>query len=419
MRPKQKKMSKKIVVVGGGAAGLFAAGVAAKEGAEVVLFEKNASFGKKLNITGKGRCNITNNCDMEGLMSNIPVNGRFMYSAFSAFSPQDMMAFLEERGVEVKTERGDRVFPCSDRAQDVTDALVSFCRENSVEFLHETVEEIISDGERITGVNTRRGTIPCDAVIVATGGVSYPLTGSTGDGYQFARALGHTVVPPKGSLVPLVCERELCKSAQGLTLKNVVLSAYDSKGKKLFSEIGEMLFTHFGISGPLVLSASAHMRDFSEEKYYVCIDLKPGLVPEKLEDRILRDIEEKKNKDISNLLRGLLPASMIGIVLKKAEIDGSVKANSLTREMRKKLRDTLKSLRLEVDGKRPVEEAIVTSGGVNVREINPKTMESKKVSGLYFAGEVLDVDGYTGGFNLQIAWSSAYSAGKFAARDGE
>ncbi len=410
-------MVRNVVVVGAGAAGLFAAGIAAEAGASVTVFEKNPYPGKKLNITGKGRCNVTNNCDFDELMANIPQNPRFMYSAFSAFTPQDMMAFLEKEGVELKTERGGRVFPVSDRARDITDALYAFAKRNGAKFKTAKVEELIIENEAVCGVRTALETVSCDAVIVATGGASYPLTGSTGDGYRFAESVGHTVVSPRGSLVPLCAERELCRTAQGLTLKNVVLSAFNEKGKQLFSEIGEMLFTHFGMSGPLVLSASAHMRDFEKERYYVTIDLKPGLTPEKLEERILRDIEEKKNKDLANILRGLLPSGMIPIVLKKSGIDASVKGNSLTREMRRNLRDTLKSLKFDIDEKRPIEEAIITSGGVNVREINPKTMESKKISGLYFAGEVLDVDAYTGGFNLQIAWSSAYVAGKSVAEE--
>ena len=410
-------MSKKVVVIGAGAAGLFAAGIAAEAGASVTVFEKNTYPGKKLNITGKGRCNVTNNCDFDELMANVPQNPRFMYSAFSAFSPQDMMAFLQREGIELKTERGGRVFPVSDRARDITDALYAFAKRNGAKFRTAKVEELLVENGAVCGVRTADGKTSCDAVIVATGGASYPLTGSTGDGYRFAESAGHTVCEPRGSLVPLCAEREVCRTAQGLTLKNVVLSAFNEKGKLLFSEIGEMLFTHFGMSGPLVLSASAHMRNFDKEKYRVTIDLKPGLTPEKLEERILRDIEEKKNKDIANILRGLLPSGMIPIVLAKSGIEGSVKGNSLTREMRKKLRDTLKSLRFEIDEKRPIEEAIITSGGVNVREVNPKTMESKKTSGLYFAGEVLDIDAYTGGFNLQIAWSSAYVAGKSSAEE--
>jgi len=412
-------MVRNVVVIGAGAAGLFAAGIAAEAGAAVTVFEKNPYPGKKLNITGKGRCNVTNNCDFDELMSNIPQNPRFMYSSFSAFLPQDMMAFLEREGVALKTERGGRVFPVSDRARDVTDALVGFAKRNGAKFKTGNVEEVVCENGAVKGVRTANGTVLCDAVIIATGGVSYPLTGSSGDGYRFAESAGHTVIKPRGSLVPLCSERELCKTAQGLTLKNVVLSAFNQKGKLLFSEIGEMLFTHFGMSGPLVLSASAHMRDFENEKYYVTIDLKPGLTHEKLEDRILRDVEAKKNKDVANLLRGLLPSGLIPIVLRKSGIDASVKGNSLTREMRRALRDTLKAMRFEIDEKRPIEEAIITSGGVNIREINPKTMESKITRGLYFAGEVLDVDAYTGGFNLQIAWSSAYSAGKSAAGTGE
>ncbi len=409
-------MSRKIIIIGAGAAGLFAAGVAAHNGADVIVFEKNAAPGKKLNITGKGRCNITNNCDFQELIVNLPKNARFMYSSFSAFSPQDMMAFLEELGVPLKTERGYRVFPESDRARDVTEALVRYLENGGAHIEQAEVTEILTEPGSVCGVVANGREYRCDAVIVATGGVSYPLTGSTGDGYEFAKSCGHKIVEPQGSLVPLVAEEKLCRSAQGLTLKNVTLTAYNQKGNVLFSELGEMLFAHFGITGPLVLSASAHMRDFGNEKYHVCIDLKPGLSAEKLEERLLRDIEEKKNKDMHNLLRGLLPSGIIPMVLNKAEIDGTVKANSLTREMRRALRDTLKALRIDIDGKRPIAEAIITSGGVDVREINPKTMESKIMSGLYFAGEVLDVDAYTGGFNLQIAWSSAYSAGTYAAQ---
>jgi len=404
-------MSRKIIIIGAGAAGLFAAGVAAHNGADVIVFEKNAAPGKKLNITGKGRCNITNNCDFQELIVNLPKNARFMYSSFSAFSPQDMMAFLEELGVPLKTERGYRVFPESDRARDVTEALVRYLKNGGAHIEQAEVTEILTEPSSVCGVVANGREYRCDAVIVATGGVSYPLTGSTGDGYEFAKSCGHKVVEPQGSLVPLVAEEKLCRSAQGLTLKNVTLTAYNQKGNVLFSELGEMLFAHFGITGPLVLSASAHMRDFGNEKYHVCIDLKPGLSAEKLEERLLRDIEEKKNKDMHNLLRGLLPSGIIPMVLNKAGIDGTVKANSLTREMRRALRDTLKALRIDIDGKRPIAEAIITSGGVDVREINPKTMESKIMSGLYFAGEVLDVDAYTGGFNLQIAWSTAVAAG--------
>ncbi len=409
-------MNKKVIVIGAGAAGLLAAGVACRNGADVTVLEKNPYAGKKLNITGKGRCNVTNNCGLEDLLSNIPQNARFMYSAFSAFSPQDMMALLEDLGVKLKTERGFRVFPESDNAREITDALVKYLKSGGAKIEQDTVSEVLVSGGVACGVRTQHGERMCDAVIVATGGISYPLTGSTGDGYEFARLCGHTIREPQGSLVPLVAEEKLCKSAQGLTLKNVTLTAKDEKGSVLFSELGEMMFTHFGITGPLVLSASAHMRDFENKKYQVSIDLKPGLSPEKLEERILRDVEEKKNKDIHNLLRGLLPARMIPIVLDKSGISAGVKANSITREMRKKLRDTLKELIINVDGKRPVSEAIITSGGVSVREVNPKTMESKITKGLYFAGEVLDVDAYTGGFNLQIAWSSAYCAGTYAAQ---
>ncbi len=410
-------MSKKIVVVGAGAAGLIAGAYAAKSGAEVTVVEKNSSPGKKLNITGKGRCNVTNNCDVKELLENIPGNPRFMHSAFAAFTPQDAMAMFESLGVMLKTERGFRVFPESDNAHEITDALVRLLKNNGGKIINDTVCELICENGTVKGVKGKNKTYLCDAVIVATGGVSYPGTGSTGDGYRFAEACGHSIKATTGSLVPLVGETELCRSAQGLSLKNVTLTAKNGNGKVLFSELGEMLFTHFGISGPLVLSASAHMRDFENESYYVEIDLKPGLTHEKLDERLLRDIGERKNADMRNLLRGLLPSGMVGIVLEKSGVDGAVKANGLTKEMRRALRDTLKCLRIDIDEKRPIAEAIVTSGGVNVREINPKTMESKLCKGLFFAGEVLDVDAYTGGFNLQIAWSSGYCAGIYAAAE--
>ncbi len=416
MSMKNSIMNKKIVVIGAGAAGMLAAAVAAENGADVTVLEKNARPGRKLNITGKGRCNVTNDCDVDGLLRNMTKNARFMYSSFSAFSPQDMMRLLETLGVQVKTERGARVFPCSDKASDVTDALVTYMRRGGVRIKTCEADGIVMTDDAVSGVRTVHGqVISCDAVILATGGISYPLTGSTGDGYRMARECGHTVTPLDGSLVPLVADPELCRKAQGLTLKNVTLTAYDERGKEVFSELGEMMFTHFGVTGPLVLSASAHMREFGKRKYYISIDLKPGLTHEKLEERLLRDMEEKKNKDITNLLRGLLPASIIPMILHKADVSGNVKVNSLTREMRGRLRNTLKALRFDVSGKRPVAEAVVTSGGISTSEINPKTMESKIVHGLYFAGEIIDVDAYTGGFNLQIAWSSAYAAGRYAA----
>lgn len=410
----------RIVVIGAGAAGLMTACAASELGADVVVIDKNKFPGRKLNITGKGRCNVTNNCDTETLIANIPRNPRFMYGAFSMFSPQDMMAYLEKLGVPLKTERGNRVFPVSDKASDVTNALFSHMKACGARFISDTVTAVKSkDGAIASVVCERAGEIACRAAVIATGGESYPLTGSTGDGYRFAEENGHNIREREASLVPLVSEPELCRKAQGLTLKNVVLTSYDEKNKEVFSELGEMMFTHFGITGPLVLSASAHMRDFGKHKYRISLDLKPALSAEKLEKRILKDIEEKKNKNMSNFLRGLLPESMIPIVLEKSDVAGDVKVNELTREKRRALRDTLKNLPLSIEGKRPISEAIITSGGVDVREINPKTMESKKVSGLFFAGEVIDVDGYTGGFNLQIAWSSAYCAGISAAKRRE
>ncbi len=418
MSMKSLTMSKRVIVIGAGAAGLLAGGFAAQNGADVLVLEKNKAPGRKLNITGKGRCNITNFCDTDGLMKNIAKNGRFMYSAFSAFSPQDMIDLLESLGVKTKVERGARVFPESDKAADVTNALCAFLRKNGGRIKQAEAEGLLFSDGCITGVKLRSGEeLSCDSVILATGGASYPLTGSTGDGYRMAKECGHTITELSPSLVALVAEPGFCKKAQGVSLKNVTLRAFDGGGKKLFEELGEMLFTHFGVSGPLVLSASAHMRDFAKNEYRISLDLKPGLSEEKLDARLLRDIEEKKNKDIGNLLRGLLPQGMISLILQKSGISPDVKGNSLTREERRKLVLTLKNLEIFVESKRPIEEAIITSGGVLTSEINPKTMESKKLKGLYFAGEIIDVDAYTGGFNLQIAWSSAYAAGTYASEE--
>ncbi len=404
------KMNKKIIIVGGGAAGMFAAIVAARKGLNVTLIEKNQKLGKKLAITGKGRCNLTNNCDRETLLLNVPQNPRFLYGAFSRFSSQDTMSFFEDLGVKLKTERGNRVFPVSDQAQEIIEALISEMKSLNVKVVCETVSEIICKEEKAIGVLTQKGELFADAVLVATGGISYPLTGSTGDGYIFAERAGHKIIKPRASLVPLVAEKEVCSSMQGLTLKNVTLSAYNQKGKCIFSELGEMLFTHFGVSGPLVLSASAHMRDMEKNKYTLKIDLKPALDAEKLNARILRDFDERKNQDIINALRGLLPAKMVLPVLNKAGISGDTKVHSIDKKARARLVETLKAFSIEVSSTRPVSEAVITSGGVCVSEIDPKTMMSKKMKNLYFAGEVIDTDAYTGGFNLQIAWSTAYVA---------
>ncbi len=406
-------MNEKIIVVGGGPAGMMAAHTAALYGAEVLLLEKNSRLGRKLLITGKGRCNITNHCDVNTFIQNITTNGRFLYGAASRFSPEDAIAYFENSGLPVKTERGNRVFPQSDRAYDVEAAMERNLRACGVEIKRETVTEIAAEDGRAAKVVCESGAeYPAKAVILATGGVSYPLTGSTGDGYRFAKELGHHIIPPKASLIPIVTEEEWCKKAQGLSLKNVRLTLVDRKEEKvLYEELGEMLFTHFGVSGPMVLSASAHIRGLEPHRYQLLIDLKPGLDEQQLDARLLRDFKENQNKDFSNSLGALLPRKLIPIVIRLSGIPFDQKVNQITREMRLKLLNVLKGLRLTVKEFRPVEEAIVTSGGVDVKEVNPKTMESKLVSGLYFAGELLDLDAYTGGFNLQIAFSTGYVAG--------
>ena len=407
---------KTIAVIGAGAAGLMAAGTAAQQGACVLLFEHNEKVGRKIAITGKGRCNVTNNCDQAEFLAHIPQNPRFLYSALGAFSVQDTMQFFETLGVPLKTERGSRVFPVSDKALDIVDALYGWVRRCGVTIVHEEVTKVCTtpDGAHVTGVMAGGRLRSADAVIVATGGKSYPLTGSTGDGYRFAQELGHKVTPIRASLVPLVCPGKTCPRLQGLSLKNVSLTIFENN-KKLHEGFGEMLFTHFGISGPLVLSASAHMRKWDKSTYRAEIDLKPALDEATLDKRILSDFSEQKNADFRNSLGKLLPRKLIPIVVERTGIDPHTKVNTVTKQERKKLVDTLKHFSLEVSALRPVEDAIITSGGVSVREIVPKTMESKKVSDLYFAGEVIDVDGYTGGFNLQVAWSTGYLAGYNAA----
>ena len=404
-----------IIVIGGGAAGMMAAITAARQGAGVTLLEPNERLGKKLNITGKGRCNVTNDCDQETLMANIPGNSRFLYSALTRFTPQDTMAFFEALGVPLKVERGNRVFPVSDRSFDISGALERELRRLHVRLLRERAAAITVENGAVTGVDTDRQHRPADAVVLATGGVSYPGTGSTGDGYAMAAALGHTIVPPRGSLVPLVSDDDCCRHMQGLSLKNVELTVYNSKNKAVFREFGEMLFTHFGVSGPLVLSASAHLRDWGKEQYRLSIDLKPALDQQKLESRILRDISESPNRDVEKLLCGLVPHSMAPVMTRRLGLPPTLKANSLTKEQRRGLIELLKHFTISVTGVRPVAEAIVTAGGVKVSEVKPNTMESKLVEGLYFAGEILDVDAYTGGFNLQIAWATGHLAGVCAA----
>ena len=409
---------KKTVIIGGGAAGLMAACAAAEKygGRAVTVIEKNRRPGRKLMITGKGRCNVTNNCDRDTLISNVPANGRFLFSAFSDFGTADTMEFFEKRGVPLKTERGNRVFPVSDKASDIVDALVNAVNKSGVKILTAEAEEILTENFSVTGVRTRDGEIlEADSVILATGGMSYPVTGSTGDGYEMAGMLGHTVTPLKASLVPLNVKQGFCSRLSGLSLKNVTLTVYESGRKKpVFSELGEMLFTFFCISGPLVLSASAHMRKMGSSEYTAYIDLKPALDEQKLDSRILRDFEEEKNRNFGNSLDKLLPKSIIPVIISLSGIAPDTKVNQISREQRARLCGVLKALRLDITGFRPIEEAIITGGGISVKEINPSTMESKLVSGLFFAGEIIDADAYTGGFNLQIAFSTGHLAGKNA-----
>jgi len=401
-------MSYDVIVIGGGPAGMFAAITAANNHKKVLLLERNDRLGKKLLITGKGRCNVTNDCDMQEVMQNIPRNGRFLYSALTEFPPRRIMDFLEAAGCPLKTERGNRVFPVSDQAQSVLDALKNEMRKAGVTVRTGRVKKILTGDSGVCGVQTDRETVECCGIILATGGVSYPATGSTGDGYAMAKQLGHTIIEPQGSLVPLETAGSDCPDMQGLALRNVAVKLLNAKGKVLYKDFGELLFTHFGISGPTVLSASCHLKG---EGCKLVIDLKPALEENKLNDRILRDLELYQNRAMENALTDLLPRSMIPVVLRRLEIDPAMQANSLTRQKRRALVELLKAFSVEITGKRPVAEAIITSGGVKTSEIDPKTMESKKVPGLYFAGEIIDCDAYTGGFNLQIAWATAYAAG--------
>ena len=408
--------SNKVIVIGGGAAGLFAAISAAESGADVILFEKNDRCGKKLRITGKGRCNVTNDCSTEEFLQNVPSNPRFLYSALNALSTQDVKDFFESEGVPLKTERGKRVFPVSDKAEDIVFALVSACRARGVKIINEKVNSLAISEEKINGVITDGGEYSADAVIVCTGGRSYTRTGSDGDGYGFARSAGHTVTPLLPSLVPIVCAGKLCPSLQGLSLKNVSLSITDKGTKKeVYSDFGEMMFTHFGITGPMVLSASAHIPDISSGRYEARINLKPALDEKTLDARLLSDFAKYSNKDLINALDDLLPKKLIPVAVSLSGIDPRKKINSITREERQSLISVIRGLKLSLIGFRPLEEAIITKGGVSVKEIDPKTMASKKCAGLYFAGEVIDVDAYTGGFNLQIAFATGKLAGQSAA----
>lgn len=410
----------KVIVVGAGAAGTIAAGKASENGAEVLLLERNEKIARKVMITGKGRCNVTNNVsDVQEFIQNIPGNGRFLYSAFAAFDNTEVMSFFEGYGVELKVERGNRVFPVSDKAVDIVDALNRYITSMGVTRKTERVTELITENGEIKGISTESGnTYFADSVIIATGGLSYPKTGSSGDGYTLAKSVGHTVTDLKPSLSALVCREGLCTECMGLSLKNVAVKICDTKKKKeIYDDFGEMLFTHFGVSGPMILSASAHMREMEKERYEIYLDLKPALSHEKLDARILRDFADNSNKSISNVMALLLPKSLISPVLRMAQIKQSEKVNQITKEMRKSLVDTIKSIKLTVMDFNDISEAIVTAGGVKVSEINPKTMESKLIKGLYFAGEVIDCDGYTGGFNLQIAFSTGFLAGDSASNN--
>ena len=391
---------------------------------EVIIIEKMNMLGKKLLITGKGRCNITSSLEMEDFIKNTPGNGMFLYSSFQQFTNKDIINFLKKQGLEVKEERGSRIFPITDKSTDVLNCFINRLKELKVKiYLNENVEQIITqkteEEQKVIGIKTNKRKIEADKVILATGGKSYPLTGSTGEGYKMAKELGHTITEIKPSLVPLETY-EVEKELQGLSLKNVKIQLKDTSKKRIiYEDFGEMIFTHFGVSGPTILSSSAHLvryknieNLFKERKIILKIDLKPALSEEKLNDRILRDFEEEKNKQFKNSLNKLLPQKMINSVIKKSKIDPQKQVNTITKQERTRLIEVLKGFELEIKKFRPIEEAIITSGGIKIKEINPKTMESKKVKGLYFAGEIIDVDSYTGGFNLQIAYSTGYVAGK-------
>lgn len=408
-----RTMSKRITVVGGGAAGMMAAVTAAQRGACVTLLEPNERLGKKLNITGKGRCNVTNNADLQTLLSNVPRNGKFLYSVFSRFDGRDAMAFFEDLGVPLKTERGNRVFPVSDRAFDVSAALERRLKALGVSIVRDRAVSLTLTDGAVRGVKGERRDYPSDAVILATGGVSYPATGSTGEGHRMAAEAGHTVTPLRGSLVPLR-DFGVGRRMQGLSLRNVGLTVFEND-KKIYTDFGELLFTHFGVSGPLILSASTHMRHFEKKAYRIEIDLKPALDEQQLDKRLLSDFTKYANSDFCNALDDLLPQKLIPVMVEWSEIPPHEKVHDLTKEQRRGLLRLLKHFPVAIAGPCPVTDAIVTSGGVKVGEIDPKTMESKVVKDLYFAGELIDVDAYTGGFNLQIAWATGRAAGEAAA----
>lgn len=414
-------MSMKVIVIGGGPAGMMAAITSAEQGNEVVLIEKNKVLGKKLSITGKGRCNITSSLNIDEFIKNSPGNGKFLFSAFNSFTNKDIIDFIENYGIKTKVERGNRVFPVTDKAQDVVNCFIKKLKALNVSIrLNTVVKDILTDNNKAIGVRTNNETLKADKIILATGGKSYPLTGSTGDGYKFAKKLGHTITELKPSLVPLVTyEAEMHKTLQGLSLKNVEIKLVDiSKNKEIYNDFGEMLFTHFGVSGPIVLSASSHLVRYKNiiellenKQIKLLIDFKPALSKEKLDQRILRDFEEEKNKSFKNSLDKLLPQKLIPEIVNKSNIDPNKKVNSITKEERENLLSILKQFEVTIKDFRPIEDAIITAGGISIKEINPKTMESKIINNLYFAGEIIDVDAYTGGFNLQIAYSTGYVAG--------
>lgn len=401
---------KTVAIIGGGPAGMLAAGTVARNGMKVFLIDKNKNLGKKLRITGKGRCNITNNADISDFFSQIPVNHKFLYSALYSFTNEDIIRLIEEQGVKTKVERGGRVFPESDNAHDVADALKHYALVQNVIWIRDTVTKIDIKNGKIVGVKLNKRELKCEAVILATGGMSYPLTGSDGSGYRLAEMLGHSIVKPTPSLIPIVTKEKWVSELSGLTLKNVELSAYNKNGRKIYSDFGEMIFTHFGISGPIVLSASAHLKAYEREQYRLRIDLKPALSEEQLDARIIRDFDKNKKKNLSNGLGELLPKALISVIIELSGIEPDKEISFVTKEERTKLMNIIKGVPLSIEGFRPLEEAIVTSGGIKVSEINPSTMESKLIDGLYFAGEIIDVDAYTGGYNLQIAWSTAHLA---------
>ncbi len=412
-------MKTSLLVIGGGAAGLMAAGTSANEGVETIVLERNERPARKLMITGKGRCNVTNNCEsLQELISSVPGNGRFLFGAFSKFMPTDVIEFFENNGVELKTERGNRVFPQSDNAADIVDALTAYAKRRA-RFMQGRAVALLHDGESVKGVKTEQGDeIFADKIIIATGGLSYPGTGSTGDGYTLAKQAGHKVTDLIPSLVPLEIHEGFCSDLMGLSLRNTAIKVVDTEnGKTVYTDFGEMLFTHFGVSGPMILSASAHMRNMKSGKYKIYIDLKPALTVEQLDARILRDFSENTNKNFINALNSLLPKKLVPVIVKLSKIPLSTKVNQVTKEQRFALAQLLKGMCVTVIGFRPVAEAIVTSGGVDISQISPKTMESKLLKGLYFAGEVIDVDAYTGGFNLQIAFSTGRLAGLSAAEE--